>query len=63
MERGGTWDKGMTLEPGDIIATGSPPGVGMGQRPQPVHLAPGDTIRLGIEKPGEQRQSVVAWRE
>jgi 2,4-didehydro-3-deoxy-L-rhamnonate hydrolase len=52
----------MTLEPGDIIATGTPPGVGMGRKPEPVYLAPGDTMRLGIEKLGEQRQSVIAWR-
>ncbi len=52
----------MTLEPGDIITTGTPPGVGMGQKPEPVYLAPGDTIRLGIEKLGEQRQTVHAWR-
>src|SRR6185437_12644181 len=52
----------MTLEPGDIITTGTPPGVGMGRKPDPVFLAAGDTIRLGIEKLGEQRQSVIAWR-
>ena len=52
----------MTLEPGDIIATGTPPGVGMGRKPDPIYLAPGDRLRLGIEKLGEQRQSVIAWR-
>ncbi|MFI4887002.1 MAG: fumarylacetoacetate hydrolase family protein [Steroidobacterales bacterium] len=52
----------MTLEPGDIITTGTPPGVGMGRKPDPVYLAAGNTIRLGIEKLGEQRQSVIAWR-
>ena len=52
----------MTLEPGDIITTGTPPGVGMGQKPKPVYLAPGDRIRLGIEKLGEQSQTVRAWR-
>lgn len=52
----------MTLEPGDIITTGTPPGVGMGRKPVPVYLKPGDTIRLGIDKLGEQRQHVVAWR-
>ena len=51
----------MTLEPGDLITTGTPPGVGMGQKPQPVYLKAGDEIRLGIEKLGEQRQVVVAW--
>lgn len=52
----------MTLEPGDIITTGTPPGVGMGQKPEPVYLAPGDTMRLGIEKLGEQTQRVTSWR-
>ncbi len=52
----------MTLEPGDIIATGTPPGVGMGRKPDPIFLAPGDRLRLGVEKLGEQRQSVIAWR-
>jgi 2-keto-4-pentenoate hydratase/2-oxohepta-3-ene-1,7-dioic acid hydratase in catechol pathway len=48
----------MPLEPGDIISTGTPPGVGMGQKP-PVFLRAGDRIRLGIEKLGEQHQQVV----
>jgi 2-keto-4-pentenoate hydratase/2-oxohepta-3-ene-1,7-dioic acid hydratase in catechol pathway len=52
----------MALHPGDIITTGTPPGVGMGQKPAPVYLKPGDRIRLGIDKLGEQQQSVVAWR-
>jgi 2-keto-4-pentenoate hydratase/2-oxohepta-3-ene-1,7-dioic acid hydratase in catechol pathway len=52
----------MTLEPGDLITTGTPPGVGMGQKPEPFYLKPGDVIRLGIEKLGEQQQTVVAWR-
>ncbi|WP_434212560.1 fumarylacetoacetate hydrolase family protein [[Pseudomonas] boreopolis] len=52
----------ITLEPGDIITTGTPPGVGMGQKPEPVYLKPGDVMRLGIEKLGEQRQDVIAWR-
>ena len=51
----------MTLEPGDIITTGTPPGVGMGMKP-PTFLKAGDTIRLGIEKLGEQQQSVIAWQ-
>lgn len=51
----------MTLEPGDIITTGTPPGVGMGRKPEPVYLAPGDTMRLGIENLGEQHQRVIAW--
>ena len=48
----------MTLLPGDIIATGTPPGVGMGMKPTPVWLAPGDKLRLGIAGLGEQRQTV-----
>jgi 2,4-didehydro-3-deoxy-L-rhamnonate hydrolase len=50
----------LTLEPGDIITTGTPPGVGLGKTP-PAYLKPGDTMRLGIERLGEQRQRVVAW--
>ena len=49
----------MTLEPGDIIPTGTPPGVGVGQKP-PVFLEPGNVMRLGIDGLGEQRQTVVA---
>jgi len=52
----------MTLLPGDIIATGTPPGVGLGQNP-PVFLKPGDVMRLGIEGMGEQRQEVKAWKD
>lgn len=51
----------MTLLPGDIITTGTPPGVGLGQKPKAWYLKAGDTIALGIEKLGEQRQHVVAW--
>ncbi len=51
----------ITLEPGDLITTGTPPGVGMGQKPEAVYLKAGDKIHLGIEKLGEQRQIVVAW--
>ncbi|GAB4036287.1 MAG: fumarylacetoacetate hydrolase family protein [Rubrivivax sp.] len=51
----------MTLRPGDVITTGTPPGVGMGLKPNPVFLKPGDVVRLGIEKLGEQRQTVHAW--
>ncbi|MGK5074170.1 fumarylacetoacetate hydrolase family protein [Janthinobacterium sp. ZB1P44] len=51
----------MTLYPGDIISTGTPPGVGMGQKPSAVYLQPGDTMRLGIDGLGEQRQTVHAW--
>ena len=51
----------MTLEPGDIITTGTPPGVGMGQKPEPWYLKPGDVVTLGIAKLGDQRQQVVAY--
>ncbi|MDQ0839905.1 fumarylacetoacetate hydrolase family protein [Sphingomonas faeni] len=51
----------MTLEPGDIITTGTPPGVGLGQKPAPWYLKAGDIVELGIEKLGEQRQEFVAW--
>jgi 2,4-diketo-3-deoxy-L-fuconate hydrolase len=46
--------------PGDIIATGTPPGVGLGMKP-PQYLKPGDTLRLGIEGLGEQNSRLVAW--
>ena len=51
----------MTLEPGDLITTGTPPGVGMGIKPKPVFLKPGDTMRVFIDKLGEQQQTVHAW--
>jgi 2,4-diketo-3-deoxy-L-fuconate hydrolase len=51
----------MTLMPGDVITTGTPPGVGMGMKP-PTYLKRGDVITLGIEGLGEQRQEVVAFR-
>jgi 2-keto-4-pentenoate hydratase/2-oxohepta-3-ene-1,7-dioic acid hydratase in catechol pathway len=51
----------MTLHPGDIISTGTPPGVGLGQKPEPVYLKPGDRMRLGISGLGEQQQTVHAW--
>lgn len=49
----------MSLQPGDVISTGTPPGVGMGQKPQ-VYLRPGQVMRLGIDGLGEQQQTVVA---
>jgi 2,4-didehydro-3-deoxy-L-rhamnonate hydrolase len=52
----------MTLFPGDLLITGTPPGVGMGHKPNPIFLGVGDEMHLGIEKLGEQRQRVVAWR-
>ncbi|CAD6508398.1 ureidoglycolate lyase [Paraburkholderia sabiae] len=50
----------MSLQPGDVISTGTPPGVGMGQKPEPVYLRAGQTMRLGIEGLGEQQQRTVA---
>ena len=52
----------MTLEPGDVITTGTPPGVGLGMKP-PVFLKKGDTMSLGIEGLGEQHQTVVAFKK
>jgi len=49
----------MSLQPGDVISTGTPPGVGLGIKPNPVFLRPGQTIRLGIDGLGEQRQVTV----
>jgi 2,4-didehydro-3-deoxy-L-rhamnonate hydrolase len=51
----------MTLEPGDCITTGTPPGVGMGMKPTPRFLKPGDVMKLGIAGLGEQQQAVHAW--
>jgi 2,4-didehydro-3-deoxy-L-rhamnonate hydrolase len=51
----------MTLLPGDIISTGTPPGVGMGHKPEPIFLKPGSVMRVGIEKLGEQRQEVIPF--
>jgi 2-keto-4-pentenoate hydratase/2-oxohepta-3-ene-1,7-dioic acid hydratase in catechol pathway len=53
----------MTLMPGDVITTGTPPGVGMGMKPEPQYLKAGDVVRLGIDKLGEQQQTFVAWGE
>jgi len=50
----------MTLEPGDILTTGTPKGVGMGMKPTPVFLKAGDRIRLGSSKLGIQEYSVMA---
>ncbi|PPC75708.1 ureidoglycolate lyase [Pokkaliibacter plantistimulans] len=49
----------MSLQPGDVISTGTPPGVGLGQKPSPVYLRAGQTMRLGIEGLGEQQQLTV----
>jgi 2-keto-4-pentenoate hydratase/2-oxohepta-3-ene-1,7-dioic acid hydratase in catechol pathway len=50
----------MSLQPGDVISTGTPPGVGMGVKPLPIYLKAGQTITLGIEGLGEQRQTAYA---
>ena len=55
--------KCMTLLPGDVITTGTPPGVGMGMKPEPQYLKAGDVVTLGIKGLGEQRQSVVAFKK
>ena len=49
----------MSLQPGDIISTGTPPGVGLGIKPNPVFLKAGQTMRLGIQGLGEQQQRTV----
>ncbi len=53
----------MTLYAGDLLITGTPPGVGLGHKPDPLFLKPGDEMHLGIDKLGEQRQKVIAWRD
>jgi 2,4-didehydro-3-deoxy-L-rhamnonate hydrolase len=52
----------MTLEPGDVVTTGTPPGVGMGMKPTPQFLKAGDTVELGIEGLGSQMQKVVPYK-
>jgi len=52
----------MTLLPGDVITTGTPPGVGLGMKPEPVYLKRGDLLRLGIDGLGTQTQKVVAFK-
>jgi 2-keto-4-pentenoate hydratase/2-oxohepta-3-ene-1,7-dioic acid hydratase in catechol pathway len=51
----------MLLEPGDVITTGTPPGVGSGKKPNPIFLKPGDVMELGVAKLGKQKQKVVAY--
>jgi len=51
--------KVMSLQPGDVISTGTPPGVGMGVKPSAVYLKAGQTMRLGIQGLGEQQQRTV----
>ncbi|SMF36416.1 2-keto-4-pentenoate hydratase/2-oxohepta-3-ene-1,7-dioic acid hydratase (catechol pathway) [Tistlia consotensis] len=52
----------MTLLPGDVIATGTPSGVGMGKKPEPIWLKAGDLVELGIDGLGSQRQKIVPYR-
>lgn len=52
----------ITLHPGDLIITGTPPGVGEGKKPEAIYLKAGDTMKLGISGLGDQQQSVVEWR-
>ncbi len=52
----------MSLQPGDVISTGTPPGVGLGQKPTPIYLRAGQVMQLGIEGLGEQRQRTVAGK-
>lgn len=49
----------MSLQPGDVISTGTPPGVGMGQKPEPIYLREGNVVRLGIDGLGEQQQRLM----
>ncbi|MBW8733658.1 MAG: fumarylacetoacetate hydrolase family protein [Asticcacaulis sp.] len=51
----------ITLQPGDLVITGTPPGVGEGKKPNPIYLNAGDTMHLGVSKLGEQRQTVVTF--
>lgn len=69
LERGGQWVKGKSCDsfapmgpllPGDVISTGTPAGVGLGQKPEPWYLKAGDKIHLGIEGLGEQHQTAIA---
>jgi 2,4-diketo-3-deoxy-L-fuconate hydrolase len=53
----------MTLLPGDVISTGTPAGVGLGMKPDPVFLKAGDVVELGIDGLGTQRQSVKAYSD
>jgi len=53
----------VTLYPGDLVITGTPPGVGEGKKPEAIYLKAGDVMELGIAKLGTQKQKVVAWRQ
>lgn len=52
----------VTLQPGDLMITGTPPGVGEGKKPEPIFLKAGDSMELGISRLGSQKQRVVEWR-
>jgi 2-keto-4-pentenoate hydratase/2-oxohepta-3-ene-1,7-dioic acid hydratase in catechol pathway len=52
----------MTLLPGDVISTGTPPGVGLGIKPNPIYVQPGDVIELGIEGLGSSKQTAKAYK-
>jgi len=54
--------KGMTLHAGDVIATGTPPGVAFGMKPAPVYLKAGDLVELGIDGLGTQKQKIVPFK-
>ncbi|MEO6150662.1 MAG: fumarylacetoacetate hydrolase family protein, partial [Mucilaginibacter sp.] len=51
----------MTLLPGDVVSTGTPPGVGLGVKPEPIYLKAGDVVELGIDGLGSSKQTLVAW--
>jgi 2-keto-4-pentenoate hydratase/2-oxohepta-3-ene-1,7-dioic acid hydratase in catechol pathway len=53
----------MTLLPGDIISTGTPPGVGLGIKPDPIYLKAGDVVELGIEGLGTSKQTAVGYKK
>ncbi|PWT77445.1 MAG: ureidoglycolate lyase, partial [Bacteroidetes bacterium] len=53
----------MTLLPGDVISTGTPAGVGMGQKPNAFYLKAGDIVELGIDKLGSARQELISWEK
>jgi 2-keto-4-pentenoate hydratase/2-oxohepta-3-ene-1,7-dioic acid hydratase in catechol pathway len=53
----------MTLEPGDVLTTGTPAGVGIAQKPNPVYLKTGDVMRLGSSRLGTQQHRIESWRQ
>ena len=62
LELGGGKGVVLAAKPGDVITTGTPPGVGMGMSP-PTYLKAGDTVALGIDGLGDQKQTIVAWAQ